>query len=64
MCFASFGIEVSLCTKISLEFFTLTFPVSTEYNLGINSDVLATLKATGKGYQTKINDILRQAVLG
>ncbi|WP_235619815.1 BrnA antitoxin family protein [Treponema sp. OMZ 857] len=26
--------------------------------------MLAALKATGKGYQTKINDILRQAVLG
>jgi len=42
----------------------LTLPVSTEYNLRIDSDVLAALKATGKGYQTKINDILRQAVLG
>ena len=36
----------------------------TAINLRIDSDVLAALKATGKGYQTKINDILRQAVLG
>ena len=36
----------------------------TAINLRIDSDVLAALKATGKGYQTKINDILRKAVLG
>ena len=36
----------------------------TAINLRIDSDVLAALKATGKGYQTKINNILRKAVLG
>ena len=28
------------------------------------NDVLAALKATGKGYQSRINNILRKAVLG
>ena len=36
----------------------------TAINLRIDNDVLAALKATGKGYQTKINNILRKAVLG
>ena len=35
----------------------------TAINLRIDNDVLAALKATGKGYQTKINNILRKAVL-
>ena len=30
----------------------------TAINLRIDSDVLAALKATGKGYQTRINDVL------
>ena len=30
----------------------------------IDSDVLEALKADGKGYQTRINTILRKAVLG
>jgi len=29
----------------------LTFSVSTEYNLEIDSDMLAASKSTGKGYQ-------------
>ena len=36
----------------------------TAINLRIDNDVLAALKATGKGYQTKINNILRKAILG
>ncbi|MEL3902279.1 MAG: BrnA antitoxin family protein [Treponema phagedenis] len=33
-------------------------------NVRIDNDVLAALKATGRGYQTRINNILRKAVLG
>nr|WP_180486252.1 BrnA antitoxin family protein [Treponema socranskii] len=36
----------------------------TAINLRIDNDVFAALKATGKDYQTKINNILRKAVLG
>ena len=30
----------------------------------IDNDVLAALKAEGKGYQTRINSILRKEVMG
>lgn len=36
----------------------------TVVSLRIDNDVLAALKATGKGYQSRINNILRKAVLG
>jgi uncharacterized protein (DUF4415 family) len=36
----------------------------TSVQIRIDNDVLEALKAKGKGYQTRINDILRQAVLG
>ncbi|MCR5290958.1 MAG: BrnA antitoxin family protein, partial [Treponema sp.] len=36
----------------------------TAVSLRIDNDVLAALKATGKGYQSRINNILRKAVLG
>ncbi len=35
-----------------------------DVHLKIDADVLAILKAEGKGYQTRINEILRQAVFG
>lgn len=36
----------------------------TSISLRIDNDVLAALKNMGKGYQTRINNILRQAVFG
>ena len=36
----------------------------TAVSLRIDNDVLAALKATGKGYQSRINNILRKAVFG
>ena len=36
----------------------------TAVSLRIDNDVLAALKAMGKGYQSRINDILRKAVFG
>ena len=36
----------------------------TAVSLRIDNDVLAALKNMGKGYQTRINNILRQAVFG
>lgn len=33
-------------------------------SIKIDADVLEALKSNGEGYQTRINEILRQAVLG
>lgn len=33
-----------------------------DVHMKIDSDILAVLKSQGKGYQTRINDILRKAV--
>lgn len=38
-------------------------PVKTSTTVRIDADVLAWLKAQGKGYQTRINAILREAML-
>ncbi len=38
-------------------------PVKTHTSLRIDADVLAWLKSQGKGYQTRINLILREAML-
>jgi uncharacterized protein (DUF4415 family) len=38
-------------------------PVKTHASMRIDSDVLAWLKSQGKGYQTRINAILREAML-
>ncbi|MDD5469105.1 MAG: BrnA antitoxin family protein [Anaerolineales bacterium] len=38
-------------------------PVKTHASVRIDSDVLAWLKSQGKGYQTRINAILREAML-
>lgn len=38
-------------------------PVKTQTSVRIDSDVLAWLKSQGKGYQTRINAILRGAML-
>lgn len=38
-------------------------PTNTSTTLRIDSDVLAWLRAQGKGYQTRINAILRRAML-
>lgn len=39
-------------------------PVKQQICIKIDKDVLDALKAEGKGYQTRINKILREAVLG
>lgn len=36
----------------------------TTISIRIDNDVLSALKSMGKGYQTKINEILRKAVFG
>lgn len=38
-------------------------PTKTSTTVRVDSDVLAWLKSQGKGYQTKINAILREAML-
>lgn len=38
-------------------------PVKVPTYIPIDADVLAWLKSMGKGYQTRINEILRQAML-
>ena len=38
-------------------------PVKTHASVRIDSDVLAWLKSGGKGYQTRLNAILREAML-
>jgi uncharacterized protein (DUF4415 family) len=38
-------------------------PVKTTTTLRVDADVLAWLKSQGKGYQTRINSILREAML-
>ena len=38
-------------------------PVKTHASVRIDSDVLAWLKSQGKGYQTRMNAILREAML-
>lgn len=38
-------------------------PVKTHASVRIDSDVLAWLKSQGKGYQTRLNKILREAML-
>ena len=41
-----------------------TVPVKQQISIKIDKDILEALKAEGKGYQTRINKILRDAVLG
>lgn len=38
-------------------------PTKTSTTVRVDSDVLVWLKSKGKGYQTRINEILRQAML-
>lgn len=38
-------------------------PIKTQTSVRIDSDILAWLKSQGKGYQTRINSILRKAML-
>ncbi|CAM4004870.1 BrnA antitoxin family protein [Xenorhabdus thuongxuanensis] len=38
-------------------------PVKTQASVRIDSDVLAWLKQPGKGYQTRLNAILREAMI-
>ena len=38
-------------------------PVKIPMHIRIDADVLAWLKSKGKGYQTRINEILRQAMV-
>lgn len=38
-------------------------PIKVHMSIRIDADILAWLKSKGKGYQTRINDILRQAML-
>ena len=44
------------------EYFKVT-PIKKAISIKIDLDVLEALKAQGKGYQTRINSILREAVL-
>lgn len=44
------------------EYFDIT-PKKVLISLKIDADILAIMKATGKGYQTRINKCLREAVL-
>ncbi len=37
-------------------------PKKAKINIRIDADVLAAYKALGKGYQTRINDVLRKAI--
>ena len=39
-------------------------PAKSKITIMIDNDVLAALKAEGKGYQTRINAILRKEVMG
>ena len=39
-------------------------PTKSKITIMIDNDVLAALKAEGKGYQTRINAILRKEVIG
>ena len=41
-----------------------TVPVKQQIFIKLDQDILEALKAEGKGYQTRINKILRDAVLG
>ena len=41
-----------------------TVPVKQQIFIKIDKDILEALKTEGKGYQTRINKILRDAVLG
>ena len=41
-----------------------TVPVKQQRSIKIDKDILEALKTEGKGYQTRINKILRDAVLG
>jgi uncharacterized protein (DUF4415 family) len=38
-------------------------PIKTHASVRIDSDVMAWLKSQGKGYQTRINTILREAMM-
>jgi uncharacterized protein (DUF4415 family) len=38
-------------------------PVKQQLTVRLDADVLAWLRSTGRGYQTKLNDILRHAML-
>jgi len=38
-------------------------PTKTSTTVRLDSDILAWLKSQGKGYQTRLNAILRQAML-
>ena len=38
-------------------------PVKQQVTVRVDSDVLAWLRSAGRGYQSKLNDILRQAML-
>ena len=38
-------------------------PVKQQLTVRLDSDVLAWLKGQGKGYQTRLNDILRKAMM-
>ena len=39
-------------------------PLKSHISLRLDNDIIAIFKAEGKGYQTRINKILREAVLG
>ena len=39
-------------------------PKKVQITLNLDADVVAAFRSTGKGYQTKINDVLRKAIFG
>ena len=49
-------------SKARLKYYTVK-PVKQSITLRIDADVLAVLKGDGKGYQAKMNDILRAVVM-
>ena len=53
--------EFKYWSKVHLEWYK---PTKSKITIMIDNDVLAVLKADGKGYQTRINAILRKEVMG
>ncbi len=54
--------ELSEFVPYHKEYFDIT-PKKVSISIKIDADILAIMKATGKGYQTRMNRCLRQAVL-
>lgn len=55
--------QIAKLKPIGADYWTVK-PVKKAISIKIDADVLEALKSSGKGYQTKINAILREAVFG